>query len=263
MESLVKKFQFEDENIGKPMQGHTTRMFESITQFSAEKINGKTVLDVGCGPGRFTDVAASMGATVIALDYSSAIDAAKANFAGKDVDICFVQGDALQSPIKLDCVDNAFSIGVLHHTPSPEKGVQEVFGVLKNDGEFAIRVYAAKGFYTYPMVCFWRNIFIKLRPVCGHYPPLIYSYLFGTLGFILGTIWRPLSYPLRAIFPTAFLPDYQWMILETFDAISTSYQSGHVPSEIKQWLNNSGFKKIIHVKDNDFIGTKFVDSISQ
>jgi hypothetical protein len=72
-----------------------------------------------------------------------------------------------------------------------------------------------------------------------------------------------LSYPLRAIFPTAFLPDYQWMILETFDAISTSYQSGHVPSEIKQWLNNSGFKKIIHVKDNDFIGTKFVDSISQ
>ncbi len=257
------KIQFEDENIGKPMQGHTTRMFESITQFSAEKINGKTVLDVGCGPGRFTDVAASMGATVIALDYSSAIDAAKANFAGKDVDICFVQGDALQSPIKLDCVDNAFSIGVLHHTPSPEKGVQEVFGVLKNDGEFAIRVYAAKGFYTYPMVCFWRNIFIKLRPVCGHYPPLIYSYLFGTLGFILGKIWRPLSYPLRAIFPTAFLPDYQWMILETFDAISTSYQSGHVPSEIKQWLNNSGFKKIIHVKDNDFIGTKFVDSISQ
>ncbi len=29
------KIQFEDENIGKPMMGHTTRMFESITQFSA------------------------------------------------------------------------------------------------------------------------------------------------------------------------------------------------------------------------------------
>ena len=65
-------------------------MFESITQFSPEKINKKVVMDVGCGPGRFTDVVASMGATVLALDYSSATDAAKANFAEKNVDVCFV-----------------------------------------------------------------------------------------------------------------------------------------------------------------------------
>ncbi len=50
------RIQFEDENIGKPMQGHTTRMFESITQFSSEKINTKIVIDVGCGPGRFTEL---------------------------------------------------------------------------------------------------------------------------------------------------------------------------------------------------------------
>ena len=48
--SFGNSYDFEDENIGKPMSGHTTRMFESITQFSADKINGKTVLDVGCGP---------------------------------------------------------------------------------------------------------------------------------------------------------------------------------------------------------------------
>ena len=242
------RIQFEDENVGKPMQGHTTRMFESITQLSPEKINKKVVIDVGCGPGRFTDVVASMGATVIALDYSSAIDAAKANFAGKNVDVCFVQGDALQSPIKSNCVDSAFSIGVLHHTPSPAKGVQEVYRVLKNNGEFAIRVYAADGFYTYPMVCFWRNVFIKLRQLFGHYPPLIYTYLFGTLDFILGKIWRLLSYPLRSIFPTAFLPDYEWMILETFDAVSTSYQSGPVPKEIQAWRSKAGFERIIKSK---------------
>ena len=113
------RVQFEDHNIGGPMQGHTTTMFKTITKFSANKLRGKVVLDIGCGPGRFTDVALAMGASVIALDYSSAIDAAKTNFDGRNVDILFVQGDALRMPIKTDSVDYSFTIGVLHHTPSP------------------------------------------------------------------------------------------------------------------------------------------------
>lgn len=125
------RVQFEDQNVGGPMQGHTTHMFQTITQFSAEKLRGKTVLDIGCGPGRFTDVAVGMGAAVIALDYSSAIDAAKANFAGKDADILFVQGDALQLPLKDDAVEFSYSIGVLHHTPSPYTGVREAYRVTK------------------------------------------------------------------------------------------------------------------------------------
>jgi len=72
----------------------------------------------------------------------------------------------------------------------------------------------------------------------------------------LGKIWRPLSYPLRSIFPTAFLPDYEWMILETFVAVSTSYQSGHVPKEIQAWLSKAGFERITQVKSNDFIARK-------
>lgn len=128
------RVQFEDQNVGGPMQNHTTNMFVSITQFSAEKLRGKTMLDMGCGPGRFTDVAVKMGASVIALDYSSAIDAAKANFIGNNADILFVQGDALRLPIKTDSVDFSFTIGVLHHTPSPATGVREAFRVTRAGG---------------------------------------------------------------------------------------------------------------------------------
>jgi ubiquinone/menaquinone biosynthesis C-methylase UbiE/uncharacterized protein YbaR (Trm112 family) len=250
------RVQFEDQNVGSPMQNHTTDMFKTITQFSTEKLRGKKVLDMGCGPGRFTDVAVTMGATVIALDYSSAIDAAKANFAGKDADILFVQGDALRLPIKTNSVDYSFTIGVLHHTPAPSTGVGEAFRVTRGGGQFAIRVYAAKGFYTLPTVRIWRGIFMVLKPIFRHYPPLVYSYLFGALGYALGKIWRPLSYPLRAIFPTAWLPDYRWAILDTFDAIATTHQSGHTPEEIDGWLRKSGFSKIHHVGDNDFVATK-------
>lgn len=249
------RVQFEDQNLGGPMQGHTTRMFTSITQFSAERLRGKTVLDMGCGPGRFTDVALGMGASVIALDYSSAIDAAQTNFSGKNADVLFVQGDVLRLPLKDNSVDYSFSIGVLHHTPSPATGVREAYRVT-NGGEFAIRVYNATGFYTYPSVRFWRAVFLGLKPLFRHYPPLVYSYLFGTLGFALGRVWRPMSYPLRAVFPTAWLPDYRWSILDTFDAVATTHQSGHTPAEIDGWLRDAGFAKVRQVAGNDFVAGK-------
>jgi ubiquinone/menaquinone biosynthesis C-methylase UbiE/uncharacterized protein YbaR (Trm112 family) len=252
------RVQFEEQNVGGAMQGHTTRMFTEITQFSPEKLRGKTVLDMGCGPGRFTDVALGMGASVVALDYSSAIDAAQANFAGKKADVLFVQGDALRLPLKDNSVDYSFSIGVLHHTPSPATGVREAYRVTRGGGggEFAIRVYGATGFYTYPTVRFWRAVFLGLKPLFRHYPPLAYSYLFGTLGFALGKVWRPLSYPLRVVFPTAWLPDYRWTILDTFDAVATTYQSGHTPTEIDGWLRDAGFAKVRQVAGSDFVARK-------
>lgn len=250
------RIQFEDQNIGGSMHGHTTNMFTSITGFSKTTLSGKIVLDMGCGPGRFSDVALSMGAKVVSLDYSSAIDAARENFINTNNDILFVQGDALRLPLKENCVDVSFSIGVLHHTPSPEIGVREAYRVTRNGGFFAVRVYDANGFYTYPMISLWRRIFLYLKPFFGHYPPLIYSYIFGSLGYVLGKIWRPLSYPLRAIFPTAWLPDYRWSILDTFDAVATTYQSGHTSEEILTWFREAKFTQIYNRQGNDFVGEK-------
>jgi hypothetical protein len=99
-------------------------------------------------------------------------------------------------------------------------------------------------------------LFLILKPLFGHYPPLVYSYLFGTFGFGLGKLWRPLSYPLRAVFPTVWLPDYRWAILDTFDAIATTHQSGHTPSEIEHWLRAAGFSEVRHVQGNDFVADK-------
>lgn len=250
------RIQFEDQNVGRPMQGHTLEMFRKITGFSEEMLAGKILLDIGCGPGRFTDVASTMGAKMVALDYSSAIEAAKANFSDKDIDVLFIQGDALKLPLKNNSIDYSYTIGVLHHTPSPSRGVFEAHRVIRSGGKFAIRVYTADGFYIYPMVRFWRSIFLGMKPLLGHYPPLIYSYLFGSLGFALGKIWRPLSYPLRAIFPTAWLPDYRWAVLDTFDAIATTHQSGHTPAEIESWLHSAHFTEVNQRQGNDFLATK-------
>ncbi len=236
------RVQFEEENIGRPMENYSKDMFYKITEFNDEQIKDKFVLDIGCGSGRFADIVTSMGGVSIALDYSNAIDVARENVNKENV--LFVQADALKLPFKNSVIDFAYSIGVLHHTPNPQKGVQEAFRVIKKGGEFALSVYSKESLYTFSSVAMWRKIFKTLWPVFGHYPPLIYSRLFGSINHFLGKVNRYLTYPIRIFFPTMVLQDIRWSILDTFDAVTTSYQSGHTIFEVFYWFKSIGFQEI-------------------
>lgn len=55
------RVQFEAENVGKPMEGHTTRMWEAVTGVDQDQVRGKTIVEFGCGPGRFLDVVRRKG----------------------------------------------------------------------------------------------------------------------------------------------------------------------------------------------------------
>src|SRR2546421_7235621 len=55
--------------------------FYSITEWNPALLSGRLVLDVGCGAGRFAEVALQDGAEVIAVDLSSAVDACRKNLA--------------------------------------------------------------------------------------------------------------------------------------------------------------------------------------
>lgn len=239
------RVQFEDQNIGGPMEGHTTRMFEMATNSSAGELVDKSVLDVGCGPGRFSDVCLRQGARlVIGLDYSSAIDAAKDNFQGEPDKLLLIQGDALRIPLKQSSVDRAFSIGVLHHTPGPSVAVTEMVRVVGSGGKVSVSVYPKSGYYTLISTQMWRNFFKFLRPLFGFRPSLVYAHIAGRVGFYARKISRFLHYPLQVIIPNVNLPDLRWVILDTFDSVTPSYQSGHSPEQVKDWLAKAGCIKL-------------------
>jgi SAM-dependent methyltransferase len=236
------RLQFESENAGKVMEGYTRRMWESITGVTGPLTSDRLVLDIGCGPGRFVDVARSKGARVIGIDYSGAVEPATRSFID-DPDVCICQGDALHLPIRPASMDGIYTIGVLHHTPDPARGVREAAAALAPGGWFAISVYSAGGFYDARMVQAWRRLFVRLWPYAGHVPPLVYAHAVTRAARVLRYL-PPSGRLLNACCPSKDLPDINWSVLDTFDSITPSHQSAHTCHEVFTWLKRAGFDEI-------------------
>lgn len=97
-------------------------------------------LDVGCGAGRHAKHATSLGAEVVGMDLSHAVDSAVRN--NKDnPSTHFVQADVLNLPFRPHVFDFIYSLGVLHHLPDPERGFQRLIPSLKPGGSMFIWVY--------------------------------------------------------------------------------------------------------------------------
>jgi SAM-dependent methyltransferase len=107
-------------------------------------LRGKLILEGGCGKGRHTAVAAELGARdIVAIDLSAAVDAAFANTRHLP-NAHIVQGDLNSPPVKR-VFDYAFSIGVLHHLPDPERGFRALVSRVTSNGAVSAWVYGREG----------------------------------------------------------------------------------------------------------------------
>ncbi|HYW49535.1 MAG TPA: class I SAM-dependent methyltransferase, partial [Gemmatimonadaceae bacterium] len=126
-----------DRHSGHPISADR---FWKSTGWTPGQLAGKRVLDIGCGAGRFTDVALGAGAEVVALDYSSAVDACAANHAGSDR-LTVVQGDIYHLPVLAGAFDFVYCLGVLQHTPDVHRAFRSLRAPLRSGGRLAVDVY--------------------------------------------------------------------------------------------------------------------------
>jgi ubiquinone/menaquinone biosynthesis C-methylase UbiE/uncharacterized protein YbaR (Trm112 family) len=248
----------------------TTRLL-SETGWDEQWMKGKWVLDVGCGAGRFLDVCSQHGCEIVGIDLTNAVDAAQANLAGRS-NVHLVQASIYDLPFPDEVFDGCYCIGVIQHTPDPERSVRALPRVVKPGGKLAITVYERK----------W-------------YTPLNAKYLVRHLTKRIGNV--ALLRLLRAVMPVAFLitevlfripfvgrgfmffipvanyvhdPElsirqrYQWAILDTFDMLSPQFDQPQREADVVDALFREGVREIRRLDNSglNLTGTKPVASSS-
>ncbi len=101
---------------------------------------GRTVLECGCGAGRFTEILLARGAHVTSVDLSEAADVNAENFPpGPSHRVA--QADILRLPFTPRQFDVVFCLGVVQHTPSPEATMHALYQHVAPGGWLVIDHY--------------------------------------------------------------------------------------------------------------------------
>ncbi len=238
--------QFDSENVGRPMAGHTARMWDTITGMGNTSLEGQTVVEYGCGSGRFLEIVRARGGRVVGLELSAAADVAGRNFAA-DPNVLVVQGDILRPPFREGVFDGGYSIGVLHHTPDPARGLRSLARCVRAGGWVACCVYPRGEFYDYRSVARVRSLHHRLKPHVGYRFASTYATLAAyALTPVLARLHRinaladPIDHVTENWLPILPLADARWSKLDVFDAITPEIATTHGKDELLGWFADSG-----------------------
>jgi SAM-dependent methyltransferase len=198
---------------------------------------------VGCGMGRFADVATRWGAHVVGVDLSLAAEVAARNLADRNVTI--FQADVFQLPFAPQSFDFIYSIGVLHHTPDCERAFKMLPGLLKPGGRIAIWLYSGYNNW-FKMSDVYRKVTRRMSPKLLHKLCWGVVPLYGIHQVLrkVPLVGRPASGALAYLIPMAHHPDRTWRILDTFDWYSPWYQSKHTYEEVFRWFESCGLEDL-------------------
>ncbi len=209
---------------------------------------GETILEAGCGPGRFTEILQATGAEVFSFDYSTAVDANRRNHGAKE-NLHLFQGDIYAIPFKPSGFDKVFCLGVLQHTPDPEAAFRCLAEQVRPGGEMVVDVYAK----TLPGLLQWKYL---LRPITKQMQKeRLYNLVARTVDALL-----PLAKLLRRIGGRAgarLVPILEYShlgvppqlnremaVLDTFDMYSPAHDHPQSISTVRRWFADAGFERV-------------------
>jgi len=228
--------------------------FQLITQWSPDDLAGKLVLDAGCGAGRFAEVALKYQANLVAFDLSQAVDVTKANLSPSDPLLC--QASIYELPFKPQVFDFVYCIGVVQHTPDPVATIRSLCRMVKPSGCIGLWIYerdwksclGTLGFKYALRPFFARMPRAKQYDACVALVNLFFPLvkLCKSLGLLGRVIMRllPVASAHVQLVPLSSEDLKKWILLDTFDMYSPSYDYPQTYPEIAQLLAEEGFVNI-------------------
>jgi SAM-dependent methyltransferase len=233
-----------DSYTGLPLSRN--RLF-GVSGWSSD-LAGETVLEVGSGAGRFTEVLQRTGATIVSVDVSSAVDANYLNN-GMHPNVFLLQADLSELPLPKRYFDKVLCLGVLQHTPNPSESFHALVEHVKPGGELVIDVYAKR----LRSLLHWKYV---LRPITR---TMDKKSLYGLISWWVPML-LPLSVVLRKLLGRAghrLIPileyshwglpaalNREWATLDTFDMYSPAHDHPQSLRTVRGWFEQQGFEQI-------------------
>lgn len=232
------------------------------------QLQGESILEVGCGSGRFTAQALSTGAMVVATDLSGAVDA-NYRVHGDSPNLLLVQSDIYRMPFRRESFDKVLCIGVLQHTPDVEKSFRTLPNFLKPHGSLATDVYDKRSGLLGLLEIFYRTYF-WVRPITRRMPTkLLYSIVSAYIRMMwpIAKLINKIPVVGRKINRMLLIVDYrgryelseemlkEWSILDTFDMLSPAYDQRQTIETFRYWFQTSPLQEIdVHYGYNGIEG---------
>mgnify|MGYP001410651526 CR=1 FL=1 len=222
-------------------------------------LKNKKLIEFGSGAGRFIDLVSRRGANLaVGIDVTSAVDAAQESFKDRN-NVFFIQADIFNPPIKKNYFDFGYSIGVLHHTPNPEKAFAILASLLTNEAQIGVSLYEIALFdrpnrnslkqSTVELlwaINLWRVEFFRLFTIKLPNKVMInYCIYFVPLLHYINKI--PIIRYLRYFFPSTCyrsLP-VDWSMCDTYDTYATKIGHMYRHKDIFLWFMKLNIQKII------------------
>jgi 2-polyprenyl-3-methyl-5-hydroxy-6-metoxy-1,4-benzoquinol methylase len=229
--------------------------FWEATEWQPGDLIGEWVLDAGCGAGRFAEIALHAGAKVVAIDYSTAVDACRTNLI-EHPNLHVIQGDIYKLPVPPEQFLWIYSLGVLQHTPDVKASVSALAGKLAPGGHLVVDYYQ-RSWKSLLHLKYW------LRPITKRIPAdRLFVFLQRSIPVLLPVSNSLVRVPkigqsLKRLLPIVnyhgTLPlsreqHKEWSLLDTFDWLAPAYDNPQSVEEAFAHMEAAGLQEIVVTK---------------
>ena len=206
--------------------------------------------DLGCGSGRWAKLVALRVGRLHCIDPSVALDVARRNLAQSE-NCAFYSATVDAIPLEDASMDFGYSLGVLHHVPDTQAGIQSCVKKLKPGAPFLVYLYYAFDNRPGWFRAIWRLSDV-LRSTVSHFPHGLRYFSSQVIAFL---VYLPLArfawvmektglnvsnFPLSAYRDRSFYT----MRTDALDRFGTRLEQRFSREQIKTMMEQAGLERV-------------------
>ena len=229
------------------------KMFDNYFNiFPWEKLSAESVgFDLGCGSGRWAKMVAPRVGKLHLIDASGDARAvAKRNL--QSADNCeFHHAGVEEIPLENTSCDFGYSLGVLHHIPDTQAGLQACVDKLKKGAPFLLYLY-----YRFDNRPFWFRMIWRASDVVRQFvSKMPHSLRFGMSQILAAVVYFPLARTAKLLeksgmnvesFPLSQYRHNSFYVMRTdaLDRFGTRLEQRFTKAEMRQMMEEVGLENI-------------------